>query len=96
MQLSLTVVIIVLVVFVTGLVLITIFSEQMGSYAGTQEQMTMSAFATDCMVKCSKVKQGDCPPDDWGDRIPGQDVSCYELIGNCDCEGVSFEVVTLE
>jgi hypothetical protein len=96
MQLSLTVVIVILAVFVTGLTTVYIFSSQMRAYSDTQNQMAAGAFAVDCNVECSKVENTDCPPDDWGKDIPGQDFSCFELVGNCECQGENFIVVDLE
>ena len=96
MQLSLTIVIVAICLLVSGLVLLTVFGGQMSTVNSGIGNLQMSVASFQCVLGCQNSKAGDCPPDTWGDRITGFSVSCYELVGDCECQGVNFKVVALD
>jgi hypothetical protein len=95
MQLSLTVVIVAICLLVCSLVLLTIFGSQMATVNSNLGGVQLSVASFQCTLDCQASKSGDCPPNRWGDPITGYSVSCFELVGNCECSGENFMVVDI-
>jgi hypothetical protein len=96
MQLSLTIVITAICLLVCGLVVLTVFGSQMAAVNSNIGNMQTSVASFQCAWNCQASKSGDCPPNTWGEPITGYSVSCFDLVGNCECPGANFMVVYVE
>jgi hypothetical protein len=96
MQLSFTIIIVAICLLVCGLVVLTIFGSQMGKVNSSIGGMQMSVASFQCAWSCQASKSGDCPPNTWGEPITGYSVSCFDIVGNCECPGENFMVVSLD